>query len=158
MNPGKTNLAATGFRRLRNFGQDVSYWKVDRNELLGSGRMTGKPETEPLRSPVPNEAPDVLGFGMPQDITIPVVGEHTEVRLAGRVPTILDGYDLQSALAQVQPQGALIGFEARIGLYAHELFRHSLALLNFAKYRAKRVTKESGSPSRLRASKLPRSA
>jgi hypothetical protein len=42
----------------------------------------------------------------------------------------------------VQPQGALVCFEARIGLYAHKLFRHGLALLHFAKYRAMRVARK----------------
>ena len=64
---------------------------------------------------------------MAQDVAVAVGGQDAEVGFAGRVPAVLDGRDLQSAVAQVLAQRALIGFEARIGFYTHGLIRHSVA-------------------------------
>ena len=55
----------------------------------------------PRSSPVGGQSPDILGFGVTKNVAVAVVGQHAEVSFAGGIPAVLDGHNLQGALAQV---------------------------------------------------------
>jgi len=57
---------------------------------------------------------------VPQDVTVAVTCQDAEVGFAGGVPAIFDRGDFENALAKVEAQGTLVGFEAGVTLYVNE--------------------------------------